>query len=410
MGLMVYPNKTNRFAFILLLCLFIATYFEYFFRGVNMIFWFILFFLAVISVSRNRGALNSSGIQTIYLYGIGTFFACLFQAFTNPSVSIIYSFGQVLLLSCFLLLAIATKESLLEKLVLLMTVIATYSIIIYAICSFFPPIKDYLVNDISSRFPSLGVEKAIQEGGGINFVIYNFQLASEYATLFRNCGPFWEPGMFAVFLDIALFVNIFILRGNRFVNIVLIVALLSTMSTGGYIGGLFIVFTYAILERKNVILSIVSVFLLVIFIYYFFETEFLGDKLLYQMTNTTIGDDSSRFGALQTHLKMFIDHPLWGHYGIEGYVIDDRRALASGLLIPLSSRGIFVGGLYYLLLYKASVNYSLFYSRSKRTGVFLFLFILLLSISQTILLTSCICVFIFAGLLLESNTNRYATV
>lgn len=405
-----YTRNANRLAFILLLCLFVASYFEYFFRGISMYFWFILFPLAVITVSRIRVAFRSNGIQTIYIFIIGTFLVCLFQSFTSLPVNINYSLGQVLLLSCFLLLAIATKESLLEKLVFLMTIIATYSIIIYALCSFFQPIKDYLLNEVSYRFPSIGVENAIQEGGGINFVIYNFQQVSEFAAFFRNCGPFWEPGMFAVFLDLALFVNIFILHGKRFVNFILIVALLTTMSTGGYVCGLFILFAYAMLERRNVFISLLSIILFVIFTYYFFETDFLGDKLLYQMTNATLGDDTSRFGALKTHFKMFIDNPLWGYYGIKGYVVDDRSVLASGLLIPLSSRGFFVGGLYYYLLYKASVNYSLYYSQSKRTGVFLFVFILLLSISQTILLTSCIYVFIYAGLLLKQNSKRYATV
>lgn len=410
MNTMAYTKQTNKFAIFLLLCLFVASYFEFFFRGISMSFWFILFPCSVIAVSRNKDAFRFNRKQVIYLYILGSFIVCLFQAFTNASVSIIYPLGQVLLLSCFLLLALATKESLVEKLVSLMTVIAAYSTIIYAICIFFPQIKDYLVTVVSPRFTSIGVENAIQEGGGINFVVYNFQQASEYASFFRNCGPFWEPGMFAVFIDIALYVNVFLLHGKRFVNIILIVALLTTMSTGGYTGGMFILSAYAILERKNALFSIVSVIMFFVLTYFFFKTDFLGDKLFYQIKNTSFGDDTSRFGALKTHLKMFIDNPFWGYYGIEGYVVDDRKALASGLLVPLSSRGLFVGGLYYFLLYKASINFSFYYLQKKRAGVFLFVLILILSISQTILLTSCFFVFIFAGLLLKPNMNRYATV
>ena len=60
-------------------------------------------------------------------------------------------------------------------------------------------------------FPSLNVHDAVFEGGGLNIIIYNFQTAVllEIVGFLRNCGPFWEPGMYAVFLNIALAFNLF---------------------------------------------------------------------------------------------------------------------------------------------------------------------------------------------------------
>ena len=49
------------------------------------------------------------------------------------------------------------------------------------------------------------------------------------------------------------------------------------------------------------------------------------------------------------------------------------------------------------LLFRTSVNYSLLYTNKKRAGICLFFLILLLSFSQTILMTSCFLVFVFAG-------------
>lgn len=405
MGKLVNTFKTNKIAFFLLLCLFVNSYFEYFFRG-NLPVWIVLFVFAVISLSKYSNDLLSRYRNYTIIYIVANTLVCFLQVFKSPSVSIIYGIGQATILFSYLLVGTATKETLFEKFVFLMTIIATYSVIIYGLCVLFPPIKEYLVTVVCPNYPSMGAEKAIQEGGGINFIIYNFQQASEYAMLNRNCGPFWEPGMFAVFLDLALFVNLYLIRGKKIASIILAIALLTTMSTGGYVGGLFIVSSFFVLERKHVVLSFFSVIIFVVLSYLFFTYDFLGDKLIQQMTVFQLGNDESRFGALLTHWKIFTDNPLCGYYGIEGYTVDGRMALASGLLIPLSSRGLFVGALYYIMLYKASINYSLYYTHKKQVGVFLFLLILLLSMSQTILLTSCILVFIFAGLTLKMNNNR----
>lgn len=411
---LVYIRKTDKIAFGILLCLFIVSYFEYFFRG-GLPIWILLFIFSLFSLKKYRGDLQNRNNNIIYTYFIVNFFVCILQSVSQSSVSSVFAIGQVVLLSGYLMLGVATKETLFEKFVVLTTIIASYSIVIFVICSLFPLIKDYLVNVVCPNYPSLGVEKALQEGGGTNFVIYNFQIVSEYAILTRNCGPFWEPGMFAVFLDLALFINLFLIRGKKFVTVILTIALLTTLSTGGYIGGMFIISSFFFLERKHVVLSLLSVVLFIVLSYLFFTYDYMGDKLIHQMTDYQIGSDDSRFGALFTHWIIFTEHYLWGYIGIEGYTVDGAMSMASGLLVPLSSRGIFGGVLYYIMLYKASVNYSLYYTQKKEVGIFLFVLILLLSLSQTILFSSLIFVFIFAGLTLKVNQNRnnntsYATV
>lgn len=70
----------------------------------------------------------------------------------------------------------------------------------------FSPFDKRIFIIFDKRFPSLNAEIAVDEGGGRNFVIYNFQTSfiSEIIGFSRNCGPFWEPGMFA-FLSICPF-------------------------------------------------------------------------------------------------------------------------------------------------------------------------------------------------------------
>ena len=66
--------------------------------------------------------------------------------------------------------------------------------------------------------------------------------STAYTSFIRNNGPFYEPGLFASYLNIALVFN---LCKNRTLldkdNISLILAILSTCSSAGYVSFLLVV-------------------------------------------------------------------------------------------------------------------------------------------------------------------------
>lgn len=70
---------------------------------------------------------------------------------------------------------------------------------------------------------------------------------------YRNCSIFWEPGIFSTYLIIALLINSKILKNKLFgyVNIIFIVALISTLSTFGILMMVFTLF-FLYLDKSTI--------------------------------------------------------------------------------------------------------------------------------------------------------------
>lgn len=195
--------KLKKYYCFLFVMMIMFTSFEYFFRSEYLQSYLALIVLFTIL---NKKITTSLEVRGLF---IGLFFIFLFQPLFFINYSIVGCITRMTVWICAFALAILIKENYLHYYVKTITYIAIYSLFIY-ILSYIPQVRDFLLYSICPNFPSLGVEKAIQEGGGQNFIIYNYQFdyLNEALGYYRNCGPFWEPGMFACFLDIALFFNI----------------------------------------------------------------------------------------------------------------------------------------------------------------------------------------------------------
>lgn len=376
-------NKCQLFLKMILMFLLLAfSSFEYFFRS-PMPMILLSLFSVVIFIPKVL-ILNSKGLIFIVIF----FLLYIIQVLVYTNYSLLGALGKVFQLFAFFVLAVVIGSDFKKCFIDVMVFVATYSLLIYFIAQI-PSVGNYLINVVSSKFPSLNNSVAIQEGGGINFVIYNFQYGitslSLFGFLFRNCGPFWEPGLFAVYLNLALYLNLFLSTANRYVSIILTLAIVTTFSTGGFFAMLFIYFVYIFkIGSKSIFAALILLSLLIGVAIFVSEIDFLGIKLLNQIEQASVGSDESRFGAILTQINMIIDSPLIGGLDIKNYT--SGETLASGLLIPLVNYGIPIGILYYLLLYKACVYLSVNHLFGKSEGRWLFVIILVLSLSQTILL------------------------
>ncbi|MEK4012841.1 O-antigen ligase family protein [Peribacillus sp. FSL M8-0224] len=142
----------------------------------------------------------------------------------------------------------------------------------------------------------------------------------------RNSGIFWEPGAFQAFINIALLmlankyiekfkggkVNSFV-KKDRYKVIILILALLTTQSTTGYmLGGL--IFICTLLGAKK---NINSKYLMrtILFIFFFFIIVILSpikEVIIDKLINQT-GSYDTRFNDNLASFKIFLDRPLWGY-------------------------------------------------------------------------------------------------
>ena len=256
-----------------------------------------------------------------------------------------------------------------------------------------------------SRVPS--IEKfSYVSGNGLNTILYSVQptsMSKQYEFLPpRNCGFAWEPGGFAVFLCLAIFINLFIFKKDKISKTrfwVLLIALISSQSTTGYAIFIIIILFYYINRKQKVIALLWPVILALIIL--IFSLPFMSDKIVSLaseagaaqiMVENSIGKETSiapqRFASFMIAIRDFIDNPILGLGGKADeswtFKIGANVSTITGIGNLLAQYGI-VGFLFFIIsAYKTSFFFS---TTFKYRGRVLFLIIILfISVSYGIIL------------------------
>jgi hypothetical protein len=152
----------------------------------------------------------------------------------------------------------------------------------------------------------------------VTYIFYTFVEQHHY----RNCGMFWEPGAFAGVLTLCMALNAKYLpvlwKNHRFKVIVIVLALLSTKSTTGYLVFFGITVYYLLFFIKSTIVKFTVIPILLILVVVVYENaDFLQEKINQQTEkseNLAKGDFSNtRFGSLILDLPYIKKHPLVGN-------------------------------------------------------------------------------------------------
>jgi len=262
---------------------------------------------------------------------------------------------------------------------------------------------DTLFNFIS-RIPSID-EFSFVSSSGLNIIIYSVQPTSSsllYGIMIpRNCGFAWEPGAFAVYLCLAIFINLFITSSDKNSKKrfwVFAVALLSTQSTTGYIISLIIFFYYFLNKNKDVLILLFP--LVVIALAYIFSLPFMGNKIIEVINQTgeveTIVENSiirgssytpGRFASFVISFEDFLNNPIFGLGTVseKSWInkIGARVSPISGIGNLLAQFGLI--GFIFFIVY--SLKSSFFFSKHfKYKGDFLLFFIIIsISISYSVI-------------------------
>lgn len=154
--------------------------------------------------------------------------------------------------------------------------------------------------------------------GGMTYIIYTF-VEQHYN---RNCGMFWEPGAFSGVLTLCLSLNAkqlpFLWKEHKFKIVVIVIALITTQSTTGYIV-LFFIGSYFLLffVRDKTIAFTVFPVLLVIAVIVYNNASFLQEKVEHQSESTLTLDKgeftNTRFGSLIFDMHYIKKHPIAGN-------------------------------------------------------------------------------------------------
>lgn len=215
--------------------------------------------------------------------------------------------------------------------------------------------------------------------------------------LTRNCGFAWEPGLFACFLVLAMFFNLCRekkIKGNRSLYI-LMLALISTSSTTGYIAFLFVVCNYFFLQKNRFKYKIPILIILVPIVIWISQLSFMSDKikdtstfdnfLSQNETSVSYFEENEsqmvvqRFEGFYLDYLNFINDPIIGY----GYRGNSYSALnisaylipADGIMSLFAQFGIFIGFLIFYIYYKSALLYDNRYNQKYKMLFVLYLII-----------------------------------
>lgn len=242
-----------------------------------------------------------------------------------------------------------------------MTVFAVSSIVIYLLNIFVP--------EILRAFPVV----VNTSGTSVNHLLLGVADTSP-GTLMRSRGIFWEPGTYAIYLVLAIMYEIYSHTFNVKKLVILIIALVLTFSTAGYISCAYLVLVWIISRNVNSRLK-TNVFLLLLgallifspFLSVVFEEMFVN-KLAGGILTNTNGSTVARVASFVINGEIALENPLFGvgltdinNIFIEksidffGY-INRTNANANTVMFKFAAHGLLYGALVVLGIWKLFCN------------------------------------------------------
>lgn len=205
-----------------------------------------------------------------------------------------------------------------------------------------------------------------------SLVIWSYFIGEEG---YRNQGMFWEPGAYQGYIMLIPILYMGELRelwrSEKKGCVVLILSLLSTTSTTGYLAFAFVLFMYFVKGIQN---AWVKIFIIPLFIlcalYAFSSLDFMGDKLTQQyeaakdMDYSDTGVLINRMGTMMIDLQMIQNSPIIGN-GFDGdmkygELSEVMESSGNGLTGFMNTFGIPFFLIYLISLFKA-FPYSSYY-------------------------------------------------
>lgn len=202
---------------------------------------------------------------------------------------------------------------------------------------------------------SVGFIPTIKNTVGASFktlFFTNVQMNLSHAK--RNMGPFWEPGAYQVYLNIALFLVLFVEKNNKkvFDSALFVITCLTTKSGAALAPMVMTICAYAIEERQ--IKSFFTVAILGSLIVYMFSTGMFDDITDKMAGNVETNSMAYRQIGMEGALKGFLENPVFGSSPAENEYIKMQLAIeklgstyssnTNTYLNYFAYFGIFVGG------------------------------------------------------------------
>jgi len=265
------------------------------------------------------------------------------------------------------------------------------SFIFYPISMLFPPFFNFFTDHICPFFTSpFGANEEFYVVWPTNIL---FCFHECVLNEFRNPGPFWEPGLFAVFLNLALLFHL-IQVGELFnwKTGVLILAIGTTFSTAGYIACFVLLFSFYLVRQSPLRKIIFSLVAMPIILYLYYSLSFLSTKVD-ENINLAASTTSSRFGSASVDLADFASSPYigWGRgvmrYGGRAFsFFSEEQHRNNSVTDLLATYGIFLFILFFFSYYQSFKYLCINSGFPSKFALYALLVVLTLGFSQSIFL------------------------
>ncbi len=315
--------------------------FEFFFRAVWML-YFIVGPIAAYAFFIRKREISKPFLFFNLLFILWSAFQI---AYNLSTASALFNFYLKFLVYYFTVCAI---NNLCKTFVKVMYHICCISLFFYLI-TLIEPLKETLVNTFSFIKPlGGGIDEDITSNPGQSLIIYFIP----FKNTLRNSGPFWEPGMFSVFINIGLAISTLANSSSRNLDKMtklFVITSFTTLSTSGYIATFFVlIYYYAIIRRQ--VKSILYIGLLIVPFIIFINSDFGAEKIIDASQNDA---SHSRFGAIAYHISLMRNNPFTG-IGFHSDTDFGLEVSPNGLSLIFLFWGIPAAIVYYILLFKST--------------------------------------------------------
>lgn len=224
-----------------------------------------------------------------------------------------YIIFYIVLISAFFFSRIFSFETFIHSYVKIIYFISVFSLLTFTVLVVAPSLLEIFPKYTNSV------------GLNVNNIFFSVTYNSTYFK--SNYGLFWEPGAYQTFLNISLFLELFIFEKIDVKRIiVLIVTILTTFSTTGYIGMILLIITYLVsittINSNNI--KVIAV-IIIAGISGFFLISLLPDNIIFKLFgkleilyNSSIYNNSSyistniRMNSVKAVISSFIKNPFFG--------------------------------------------------------------------------------------------------
>lgn len=369
-----YTKRSISLNYFLFLYILAISSFEFFFRATSQGVYLLFPFVIIGFIYYNKK------IDVLFLKIVAPFI-CVFILQSLLFGTPLYFSITLLIrsLSIYLAVSIIGKDFV-KIFINTISVISAISLTFYII----QYVNNELLYSISEHFTNINSNLEILNDRP-NFIIYTIGdgVKTDFG-LYRNYGPFFEPGLLALYLNIALTLNL--LKSKRIFNKknnLFIIVIITTFSTMGLLALFINLILFGLYNKSlKLLYRILLVSLLVLSIPALISISFVGDKIQEQMNDSDVS--YSRFGAAVVHYNIVKDYPITGlPYDETSYSKYADNISPNGITEIFLRYGIIAGLFYYYCLFRATVSIvKIFNSEKKALWLFLILVVVLFSETQ----------------------------